>query len=753
MQCNPTFCRRWIISIMIFLALFGLPGCQPPTRTLVGTVRDAQDLGAIVGAQVLVAEKVLSTDADGRFETPVAPGDYQVIIAAPGYITEAFTATIGKPTSRYEREVVLRRRRLGGAVTDSLTAQPVAGARIAYGPVLTTSDQKGRFELTALNSSPLLISSSGYLPTEVSQTEIEASFDSSGILVKPIKIALTPRVLAGTVHDAETGQAVSGILVSVADLNTYTDANGHYEIVYLEPGGLITFNHETYRPLAGVAYHGQPSQDANLEPWRVALSVIDRTSGETLSQAAVSTGRATAQTDAKGRASLRLKPGTPLTVTLEGYRSMALVYEGQRALEVALQPSRIVGALGDKATGKPLSEALVQIYTEGPTPTLLRADADGRFTIEDGFAVKSLAIKMPGYRRISVPITQTGKLSLSLEPFEVYGIYIPFGLLTVPKIITDLLTLVDESELNAVVVDVKSDRARLAWPSEVPLAQEVEAYQTDVMDLRQFVKACQTRGIYTIARMVSFKDNLLAQKHPEWAVTRTDGRIYTDLEDLSWGDPFRQEVRDYNIALALEVVAMGFDEIQFDYLRFPSDGQIKGLVYSQESTFESRTAAMAEFCAQARKALDLTPAFFSADVFGLTPLVEPSTDMGIGQRIEDIAPHVDYISPMAYPATYISGNLGLDDPLVHPYEVVNGTVSKLRERARVKVRPWLQGYSWRGVTYGVTELFKQRRGAEDAQSCGWLYWNAAGRYRPEAFKPGAYEQFSKTFPPPKGNAQ
>jgi hypothetical protein len=207
-------------------------------------------------------------------------------------------------------------------------------------------------------------------------------------------------------------------------------------------------------------------------------------------------------------------------------------------------------------------------------------------------------------------------------------------------------------------------------------------------------------------------------------------------------------VRDYIITLAQEVAAMGFDEIQFDYLRFPSDGQVKGLVYSQESTFETRTAAMGEFCAQARKALDLTPAFFSADIFGLTPWVDPSFDMGIGQRVDDIAPSVDYFSPMLYPATFISGNVGLDDPLVHPYEVVNGTVRELQKRTKVRVRPWLQHYSWRGVTYGVPELLKQRKGAEDADCWGWIYWNAAGVYRREAFKLGAYEQFCKTFVPP-----
>ena len=128
------------------------------------------------------------------------------------------------------------------------------------------------------------------------------------------------------------------------------------------------------------------------------------------------------------------------------------------------------------------------------------------------------------------------------------------------------------------------------------------------------------------------------------------------------------------IALAQEVAAMGFDEVQFDYLRFPSDGQTKGLAYSQENTLEKRTAMMAEFCAQTYAALNLTPAFFSADVFGLTVWVAPSNDMGIGQRLDDIVPSVDYVSPMLYPSTFIPGNLGLDNPGRYPYEVINRSV-------------------------------------------------------------------------------
>ncbi len=400
----------------------------------------------------------------------------------------------------------------------------------------------------------------------------------------------------------------------------------------------------------------------------------------------------------------------------------------------------LFGEVRDQATGRPVANPLVQLHTGGSTPRLVRPDELGRFVVADVDSVQSLLVKAPGYRRLSVPITDTTAVALSLEPFQARGIYIPFGLLAVPERVIELLDMIDRTELNAVVVDVKSDYARLAWPSKVTLAVEAGADQPGLMDLTQFVSECRKRDIYAIARMVIFKDDRLARARPDLAVKRVDGRPYVDWEDLQWSDPFRGEVRQYNLDLLQEVIALGFDEVQFDYLRFPSDGKITSLAYAQESTLESRTATMAEFCRQAHELTNLSPAFLSADVFGLTVWVE-SGDMGIGQRLEDIAPYMDYMSPMLYPSTFIPGNLGLDAPLLYPYEVINRSVEREQERSATLVRPWLQHYTLGGVDYGPVELLKQKRGAEDAGSSGWIYWNAAGRYRPEIFEPGAYERY------------
>jgi hypothetical protein len=316
--------------------------------------------------------------------------------------------------------------------------------------------------------------------------------------------------------------------------------------------------------------------------------------------------------------------------------------------------------------------------------------------------------------------------------------------LTSEERVRELVELIDRTELNAIVVDVKSDRGWLAYASDVPEAQRSGAYKSVVMDINAFLALCRERNIYTIARLVLFKDPSLAAAYPEWAVHTDDDQVWTDSEGSAWGDPFRTEVQDYNIAIAKEVAALGFDELQFDYLRFPSDGAVDQVRYVEGSTAESRSETIAAFCARLRAELDSYAVVISADVFGLTVWVSPEEDMGIGQRVVDVAPHVDYISPMLYPATFVSGNLGYQDPLQHPYEVIYRSCVELDKRIQThvpssaevaKVRPWLQHYSANGVVYGVEEMHLQKQAAADAQTHGWMFWNAAGKYQAEAFAP------------------
>ena len=409
--------------------------------------------------------------------------------------------------------------------------------------------------------------------------------------------------------------------------------------------------------------------------------------------------------------------------------SYAFVFGFQQAYANPGLPGRIV----DAASGLPVEDAL--IYFNGGD---ILAVSGGGFVVPEGAAGSDLTIKAPGYRKTYVPEISESTLEIPLEPFKVKGIYIPFGLLALPERVKTLLDLVDQTELNSIVVDVKSDRGIISYDSEVPLASTIGAYRQGYLSPEELLQWCAEKGIYTVARMVVFKDDPLARGKPELAVVDGAGQLWLDREQLGWANPFREEVWDYNIALAKEVAEMGFDEIQFDYIRFPSDGDVRAIVYQEENTLETRTAAIRGFAAKLQQEVRPYAVFTSADVFGLTVWVKEGSDMGIGQRVEDISPYVDYLCPMVYPSTFESGNLGYVNPTLHPYGVVYRSTIEALKRSDARVRPWLQHYSLKGIQYDHSRLFAQRVAADEATilgAQGWVYWNAGGKYDVNLFLP------------------
>jgi len=222
-------------------------------------------------------------------------------------------------------------------------------------------------------------------------------------------------------------------------------------------------------------------------------------------------------------------------------------------------------------------------------------------------------------------------------------------------------------------------------------------------------------------------------------VKKNDGGLWLDSIGTAWMDPFQKPVWDYNVALINEVADMGFDEIQLDYIRFPSDGDIMDTNYIKECTRQNRVQAVVDFVKYVRQDLDKKGIFFSVDLFGLTTSVDLSLkfgDLGIGQQLADVAPYVDYISPMLYPSVYIPGNLGLSDPQNSPYDLVKISVTDgIQRAAPTLLRPWLQYNSSGGVPYGPPQFRLEKQAAEDAGATGWLFWNVWGSYDQESFDP------------------
>jgi protocatechuate 3,4-dioxygenase beta subunit len=725
--------RLWLS--LVLLLVIGVPFVYLFTskKVLTGRVYDGQTGELISGADVVVEQMAAIADDQGYYRLEGVQEEFVVSAQAPGYLpfAETFTAS-GLLARGFVLDIALQPSRLSGTVYDELSGLPVDEAVVSAGESSAKTDALGHYEMQRIaGQPPLSVQADGYLPWQGS-----FSIDKNLLHNDPLDVTLVPNTVMAVVRDVKTGAIVEGAVLTVAGGEVSGQEDGSYVLRRVRPGESIAVQATGYQPTEQI-FAGGESLVIDLRPREVMLLVSDAFSGRPIAEVEVTGSAPVAEKDEDGQVTLyRVALGETITVRAEGYESAQTIYNGEESLSLFLRPASLRGVVRDASTGQPIAGAL--IYVED---RVLVADENGVYLVSDLPEQPTLMIKAAGYRKERVAAWQPAEpvmvycsdsslpcADLMLTPFKAKGIYISLPLLSLPDRVRALIDLVDRTELNAIVVDVKGDRGWLAYTSRVPLAQELGVEVGDLMDLKEFLSLCEERGIYTIARLVIFKDSPLAFGRPELAIKRADGTVWTDSKGAGWTNPFRQEVVDYNIAIAVEVAQMGFDEIQVDYIRFPSDGDVTTIVYEEaDNTMENRTAAINSFLVQLRAALQLWQVFTSADIFGLTVSVAPSSDMGIGQRVDDIAPLVDYICPMVYPSTYISGNFGLEEPAKHPYEVVYRAMGDALRRVKTKVRPWLQHYSWK-VTFDLPVLQAERQAAEEAGAWGWAFWNAGGRY-------------------------
>jgi hypothetical protein len=386
----------------------------------------------------------------------------------------------------------------------------------------------------------------------------------------------------------------------------------------------------------------------------------------------------------------------------------------------------VSGFVRDGNTNRPIPDAIVTL-----NDTEVRTAEDGSFRIS-GEVSSTVLARAIGYNRTAIALSRTPQpVNIALKRFAPKALYLTVYGVGAPQFRDNALHLIDTTELNSLVIDLKGDAGIVPWPARTPLATETGARKklTSIPDLADFVSRMHARGIYLIARIVVFKDNPLALCHPELAVKTASGAIWRDREGLAWVDPFRQEVRDYNLSLASEAAQAGFDEVQFDYVRFPD---AKGLRFSEESTAQSRERAIKLLFEQARKRLARYNVFIAGDIFGYVCWNE--NDTGIGQLIEQIVPVLDYTSPMLYPSGFQFGIPGYKNPVAHPFEMVKLSLTRALERTHLtptRFRPWLQAfrdYAFDRRIFGAEEIKDQIRAAEQFGSDGWMLWNARNQY-------------------------
>ncbi len=336
-----------------------------------------------------------------------------------------------------------------------------------------------------------------------------------------------------------------------------------------------------------------------------------------------------------------------------------------------------------------------------------------------------------GYSRaqVAAPRSDDDPIEIPLRTFSPRAVYLSILGVAYPPIRDPILKLRENTQLNALVIDVKNDQGLLLFPAPSTAGAHNDARTKKLQDL---LARFHQDGLYTIARIAVFKDDLLAHSHPEMALTADDGSVVHEDDRIEWADPRNKAVRDRNIAIAVEAARIGFDEIQFDYVRFHA---MTAPARSMPDEDGGR-ATIRDFLAQARTALTPYNVFMAADIFGYA-CWDPN-DTNIGQKLEDVAAAVDYICPMLYPSSFRKGIPASPIPLDHPDKIVFLSLKRAGERTGLapnRFRPWLQAFRDYGFDhrrFGPAEVRAQIQAADEFGSDGWMLWNPRNSYSQEA---------------------
>ena len=341
------------------------------------------------------------------------------------------------------------------------------------------------------------------------------------------------------------------------------------------------------------------------------------------------------------------------------------------------------------------------------------------------------------------------------EPVKVKGIYVTGPIAGTEKM-DELIALVEETELNTMVIDIKNDEGAVTYKMQSDMVLEIESGVRYIRDIDALVEKLHEKDIYLIARIVAFKDPYLAEKKPELSLKTKSGEVFRDKNKEAWVNPYKKEVWDYLMEIGTQAAEAGFDEIQFDYIRFSTDVNADDIDYGEEAETKTKEEAITEFTEYAYETLHPLGVVVSADVFGT--IIDNESDREIvGQNYRDMAAHLDYICPMVYPSHYSNGVYNIEVPDKAPYDTVYQAMNISKEKLVATdtgeepeaeteineqiagVRVWIQDFtaSWLKdyISYGAEEVRAQIQAVYDAGYEEWILWNAKMNYTKEALIP------------------
>lgn len=349
-------------------------------------------------------------------------------------------------------------------------------------------------------------------------------------------------------------------------------------------------------------------------------------------------------------------------------------------------------------------------------------------------------------------------------PVKVKGIYVSAYVAGMEEMMDKIIQQIDRTELNAVVIDVKDDHGKITFSMDSPMIQELGACTGYIPDIRKLVAKLKEHGIYLIARIPAFRDPYLAQVRPEWCCKQQDGSVFQDRSGMAWVNPYKQEAWDYLVEIGKMAGKAGFDEVQFDYIRFCTERGMNQVIF-EESDVQNRDRQeiILEFIRYAYDALAKEGLFVSADVFGVV-MSSGEDAYSVGQNFAEMASSLDYLCPMIYPSHYSDGYFGIAHPDTRPYDTVTAALAESKvslaqtgqtagaepaatenvmageePAAKAVIRPWLQdftaSYLPHHISYGSQQVREQIQAVYDAGYEEWILWDAAVSYHYDGLLP------------------